>query len=160
MKTAALEIETPADEPVIRFSRFVKADPERVYRAWTDPDLLAQWLGPLYLTMTLCEMDVRPGGEWRFVHTAPDGTEHGFHGVFTEVDPPRRLARTFVYEPWPDATMDEWLEFEPVDGGTMIRGGSTHASLESRNAHIEGGMEHGMNESMERLDEVLAAVEA
>ena len=157
MKTAQLEIEVPADEPVIRFSRFLAAKPETVWRCWTEPELLARWLGPRYLTMTACEMDLRPGGAWRFVHTAPDGDEHGFHGEFLEVDPPRRLARTFVYDPWPDASMTEWIELEAVDGGTMLRGESTHASLESRNAHVESGMESGMTESMERLDEVIAA---
>ena len=157
MKTAQLEIDVPADEPVILFSRFVAGSPETVWRCWTEPELLARWLGPRYLTMTLCEADLRPGGAWRFVHSAPDGTEHAFHGVFLEVDPPRRLARTFVYEPWPDATMDEWIELDPVEGGTMIRGGSRHASLESRNAHVEAGMKDGMNESMVRLDELLAA---
>lgn len=158
MTTAAqLEIDVPAGEPVIRFRRFLKASPERVYRFWTEPELLAQWLGPRYLTMTECEMDVRPGGAWRFVHTAPDGTEHGFHGVFLEVEPPRRLARTFVYDPWPDATMEESFELEAVDGGTLLRGESRHASVESRDRHVESGMESGMTESMQRLDEVLAA---
>jgi uncharacterized protein YndB with AHSA1/START domain len=102
-------------------------------------------------------MDVRPGGTWRFVHTAPDGTEHAFHGEFLEVDPPRRLARTFVYEPWPEDTMHEWIELEAVEGGTMLRGESRHASIASRDKHVESGMEGGMNESMQRLDELLAS---
>lgn len=153
--TAQLEIETPADEPVIRFSRLFRTTPERLWRAWTEPAQLAQWLGPRYLEMRECEVDLRPGGAWRFVHVAPDGTEHGFHGVFTEVEEPRRLARTFVYEPWPEASMEEWFELEPVDGGTMLRGGSRSVSVEARDRHIEGGMEQGMNESMARLDELL-----
>jgi uncharacterized protein YndB with AHSA1/START domain len=158
MTTAAqLEIDVPADEPVIRFSRFLKATPERVYRAWTDPEQLALWLGPRYLTMTECEMDLRVGGSWRFVHRAPDGTEHGFHGVFTELEPPRRIARTFVYDPWPEASCEEWIELEAVEGGTMLRGESRHASVETRDQHVESGMEGGMTESMQRLDELLAA---
>ena len=160
MTTAAqLEIDVPADEPVIRFSRFLAAPRERVWRAWTDPDLLAKWLGPRYLTMTSCEMDVRAGGAWSFVHTAPDGTEHAFHGEFTEVDPPRRLARTFVYDPWPEASTLEWVELEEVEGGTMLRGESRHASIETRDQHLESGMESGMVESMQRLDELFAAGE-
>jgi uncharacterized protein YndB with AHSA1/START domain len=151
-----LEIEVPAEEPVIRFRRFFNAPRDRVWRAWTEPELLAQWLGPRYLTMRDCEMDLRPGGAWRFVHVAPDGTEHGFHGEFTEVDAPRRLARTFVYDPWPEDSLEEWFELEEVDGGTLLVGGSTHASVASRDKHVESGMEGGMNESMERLDELLA----
>jgi len=158
MTTAAqLEIEIPPDEPLIRFRRSFSAPRERVWRAWTNPELLAQWLGPRALTMTACEMDLRPGGAWRFVHAAPDGTEHGFHGEFTEVDPPRRLARTFVYDPWPEDSMEEWFELQEVDGGTLLVGASRHASIESRDKHVESGMETGMTESMERLDEVLAA---
>ena len=112
--------------------------------------------GPDGFTCTVREMDVRPGGAWSFVHTAPDGTEHGFHGEFTDVDPPRRLARTFVYDPWPEASMVEWFELEEVEGGTMLRGESRHASIESRDRHVESGMESGMTESMQRLDELLA----
>jgi uncharacterized protein YndB with AHSA1/START domain len=152
-----LHVEVPEGEPVIRFSRFVAASPETVWRCWTEPELIKRWLGPRYLTTTVCESDLSVGGQWRFVHTAPDGTEHAFHGEYLEIDPPRRLARTFVYDPMPEAWTEEWIELEAVDGGTLLRGQSTHASIETRDAHIANGMEHGMNESMERLDEVLLA---
>jgi uncharacterized protein YndB with AHSA1/START domain len=155
--SSKLEIDIPADEPVIRFRRFFAAPRDRVWRAWTEPELLAQWLGPRYLTMKDCEVDLRPGGAWRFVHVAPDGTEHGFHGEFLEVEAPRRMKRTFVYDPWPDASLVEGFDLEEVDGGTMLTGESVHASIESRDKHVESGMEGGMHESMERLDEVLAA---
>ena len=154
---AQLTVEIPEGEPVMRFSRFVAASPETVWRCWTEPELIKRWLGPRYLTTTVCEIDLRVGGAWRFVHTAPDGTDHSFHGEFLEIDAPRKLGRTFVYDPWPEASIEEWLEFEPVEGGTMLRGHSIHASVESRDAHVASGMENGMNESMERLDEVLAS---
>ena len=72
-------------EPVITYRRFVPAPPELVFEAWTKPEHLTQWLGPAYLELSVCEIDLRVGGAYRFVHRAPDGTEHGFHGEYLEV---------------------------------------------------------------------------
>ena len=69
-----------------------------VFRACTEPDLVARWWGPRYLTNIVKEHDARPGGSWRIVQRAPDGTEHGFHGVFHLIEPPSRIVRTFEYE--------------------------------------------------------------
>jgi uncharacterized protein YndB with AHSA1/START domain len=160
MNTPALEIETPADEPVIRYRRFVKAPPELVFRAYTDPGHMKNWLGPRYLETVLCEVDLRVGGRFRFVQRAPDGTEHGFHGVYSEVDPPHRLTNTFVYEPWPEAETVETIVFDAVTGGTMITGISRHTSIEARDRHVASGMEKGMSEGFEKLDELVASPDA
>lgn len=158
--TYQLDIETPADEPVIRFRRFVKAPPALVFRAYTEPEHMKNWLGPRYLETTLCEVDLRVGGRWRLVHRAPDGTEHAFHGVYREVDRPSRLSNTFVYEPWPEAEAVDTVEFQEADGGTLIVGTSRHGTIEARDRHVAAGMEKGMTEGYERLDDVVAALQA
>lgn len=160
MTTATLEITTPPDEPVIIFRRFVKAPPALVYQAFTDPEHLAHWWGPRRLEMVVCELDLRVGGRYRFVHRALDGQEFGFHGEYRELDPPNRIVNTFVYEGAPDHEAVDTAVFEAVDGGTMITGTSVHDSIESRDAHVASGMEGGMTESYERLDERLASLQS
>lgn len=152
-----LEITDPPDEPVITTRRFVKAPPALVWRAWTDPAALRQWWGPRVLDLVVCEMDLRVGGTYRFVHRAPDGQEFAFRGEYRELDPPRRMVSTFIFDGMPDAYSVETLALEEVEGGTMITSRSVHSSLESRNQHVANGMEYGMRESYERLDEWAAA---
>lgn len=101
-------------------------------------------------------MDLRVGGSYRFVHRAPDGQEFGFHGEFREIDPPHRLVQTFVFEGAPEHEAVETLTLEPVDGGTLLIGRTAHDTIEARDAHVAAGMEGGMRETYERLDELLA----
>jgi uncharacterized protein YndB with AHSA1/START domain len=158
--TPKLEIETPADEPVIVFRRFVKAPPELVFRAYTEPEFLKHWWGPRFLEMTVCEVDLRVGGTYRFVHRAPDGQEFGFHGEYREIEAPHRLVNTFVFDGAPDHEALDSAVFEAVGGGTMVSGRSVHDSVEARDMHVASGMEQGMNETYERLDEWVAAQQA
>lgn len=152
-----LEITVPPDEPVITSRRFVKAPPALVWQAWTDPAALRQWLGPRALEMVVCEIDLRVGGSYRFVQRSPDGQEFAFHGEYRELEPPHRMVNTFIFDGMPDAYSVETLVLEEVEGGTMMIGTSVHSSLESRNTHLANGMEYGMRESSERLDEWVAA---
>ena len=152
--TYAVTVST--DAPTIVVRRFVAAPPALVWRAWTEPDLFARWIGPRYLSTDVLEMDVRVGGGYRFVQTAPDGGTHAFHGDYLEVEPTRRLVSTFVYEPFPDASATDTLELEEVEGGTLMHLSSRHASFETRDGHLAAGMEGGMTEGFERLDELIA----
>lgn len=158
--TAQLEISIPPDEPVIAFRRFVKAPPALVFAAWTDPEHLPHWWGPRRLELVVCEIDLRVGGGYRFVSRAPDGQEFGFHGEYREIQPPHRLVSTFVYEGAPDHEALDTATFEALEGGTVISGISIHDSVASRDAHVAAGMEGGMSESYERLDEWLASLQA
>jgi uncharacterized protein YndB with AHSA1/START domain len=155
MTTTALDITTPADEPVIRTRRFVKASPDLVFEAWTNPDHLRNWWGPRRLEMVVCEVDLRVGGGWRFVHRAPDGQEFAFYGKYLEVDPPNRLVATWTWEGMPDDEAIETLVLEAVAGGTMVCGEARHKNIADRDQHIENGMESGMTETYERLDELV-----
>ena len=137
--------------------RFFKAPPELVYRACTESEYLRRWMGPRRLEVAECEVDLRVGGAWRIVHRAPDGTEFVFYGEFLELDPPHRRVGTFVWEGAPEHEAVETLVFEAVEGGTILNSTMRHSSVEARDMHVANGMEGGIIESYERLDEVLAA---
>jgi uncharacterized protein YndB with AHSA1/START domain len=156
----ATEIITPPGEPVIEVRRFLKAPPELVFRVLTEGEYVRRWWGPRRLEISECEVDLRVGGSWRIVHRAPDGTEFAFHGKFLELDPPRRRVGTWVYEGAPEHEATETLMLEPVDGGTMLVSTMVHDSVESRDTHVASGMEEGIIDSYERLDEVLAHEQA
>ncbi len=146
------------DLPAIDIVRDFNAPVAAVFRAHTDADLVGQWLGPRAMAMTIDQWDARTGGAYRYVHTAPDGDEHRFFGAFHEVRPDERIVQTFTYEGWPDGVSLETATFEDLgDGRTRLRIRSMLDSMESRDGMISGGMEGGMVESYERLDDLLGA---
>ncbi len=155
MTTSKLEVIAPATEPVIITHRFIKAPASLIFKAWTTPEHLKQWLGPRELVMVSCEIDLRVGGSYRYVHRAPDGKEYGFHGKYLEIDAPRRMVCTFVFEMFPQAEAIDTLTLEEKDGGTLVTTHSRHSSVEARNGHLNGGMERGMTDGYDRLEELL-----
>jgi uncharacterized protein YndB with AHSA1/START domain len=142
--------------PTVVIMREFDAPPERVFRAHTEPELLEQWLGPREVTMRTDVYDARTGGSYRYVHTDGDGTEHGFHGVFHEVRPAERIVQTFEYEGAPGEVVLETARFEDLGGRTRLTVTSVGESIEARDAMIASGMEYGIREGYERLDEVLS----
>jgi uncharacterized protein YndB with AHSA1/START domain len=160
MTTTSLDFRTPADEPTIIVRRFLKAPPALVFDAFTKPEYLVRWWGPRRLELSVRELDLRVGGSYRFVHRAPDGQEFGFHGEYQEIDPPHRLVTTFIYEGAPDHMAIETLTLEAVDGGTMLETSARHASMAARDMHVANGMEEGLADSMDRLDELMAALQS
>jgi len=160
MTNTQTEITIPAGEPIITIRRYFKAPPELVYRAVTEGEFLRRWFGPRRLEVSECEVDLRVGGTWRIVHRAPDGMEFAFHGEFLELDPPRRRVGTFVYEGAPEHEAVETLVLEPVENGTMLTSTNRHSSLEARDMHVANGMEQGIIESNERLEELLASMQS
>ncbi len=160
MTNIQTEITIPAGEPIITIRRYFKAPPELVYRAVTEGEFLRRWFGPRRLEVSECEVDLRVGGTWRIVHRAPDGMEFAFHGEFLELDPPRRRVGTFVYEGAPEHQAVETLVLEPVEDGTMVTSTNRHSSLEARDMHVANGMEQGIIESNERLEELLASMQS
>ncbi|MBC9714834.1 SRPBCC family protein [Streptomyces sp. TRM66268-LWL] len=143
------------DLPTIVITREFDAPPERVFRAYTDPELVVQWLGPRRLTMRIDAYDARSGGSYRYVHRDEDGTEYGFHGVFHEVRPGERIVQTFTYEGSPDGVSLETTVFEDLGGRTRVTGKSLMDSVEARDSLLKSGMEYGIREGYERLDELL-----
>jgi uncharacterized protein YndB with AHSA1/START domain len=153
-----LAIEVPPGEPAIVFRRFVDAPPDLVFAVWTEPEHLRNWWGPRQLELVVCESDPRAGGRYRFVQRAPDGQEHTFDGVYREVDRPQRLVRTFVYAGAPEDESVETVTFLADGHGTLITSRSVFPSFAARDFYAQAGMEAGLRESHERLDEWLEAI--
>ncbi|MEU8793188.1 SRPBCC family protein [Streptomyces sp. NPDC048643] len=153
-----LETQIEADPalPTIVITREFDASPDRVFRAYTDPDLVVQWLGPRRLEMRIDEYDARSGGAYRYVHREDDGTEYGFRGVFHEVRPDERIVQTFAYDGFPDSVSLEKAVFEDLGGRTRVTTTSVMESVEARDAIIKSGMQDGVRQGYERLDELLA----
>jgi uncharacterized protein YndB with AHSA1/START domain len=161
MTTSELEVIAPADEPVIITHRFIKARPELVFAAWTTPEHVRQWMGPRELVMVSCEIDLRVGERYRYVHRAPDGQVFGFGGKYLEIDPPRRLVCTSVFEMMPEHEAVETLTLEAKDGGTLITTHTRHATIAGRDGHLSGGqMEAGMAVGYDRLEELVERLSA
>jgi len=157
MTTTAHETEITADPevPVIRISREFNAPRHKVFRAHVDPELLVRWLGPRDLEMAIDYFDCRTGGAYRYVHRRGDD-EFGFHGSFHEVRPDELIVQTFTYEGVPDGVALERATFEaPEDGRTRLTVTSLVGSFAERDAMLASGMEHGVREGYEKLDELL-----
>ena len=154
--TQDTEITVDPDVPLVRITREFDAPPEKVFRAHTDPDLVARWLGPRSPEMRIDHYDCRTGGSYRYLHVG-DGFEAGFHGCFHEVRPSELIVQTFTYEGMPDSVSLERLVLEDLgDGRTRLTATSLVDSFEARDAFVASGMEHGVREGCERLDELLA----
>jgi uncharacterized protein YndB with AHSA1/START domain len=153
-------ITTPSDTE-IRIERVFDAPRQLVWDVYHDPELLPEWLGPRELTTTVEQFDVRAGGSYRFIHTAADGSEFVFFGEIREVAEPEYVVRTFAWEGMPGKQSVERAEFEELDDGrTRLVITSTFESKEDRDGMLESGMERGVNDSFERLDDVLARQQA
>jgi uncharacterized protein YndB with AHSA1/START domain len=140
----------------VEIIRDFDAPPEVLFRAYTDPELLAQWMGPRRYTMTFDHYELRDGGRWRFVHRDDDGNEYGFHGVFHGQPTIDGIVRTFEFEGAPGHVSLESATFEPKGTGTVVRATSVFQSVVDRDMMIQSGMESGVNEGFERLDAILA----
>ena len=150
------QIVSDPDVPLVRIIREFDAPPEKVFRAHTDPDLVAQWMGPRGLQNRIDVWDCRTGGSYRYVHSR-DGEDFGFHGSFHEVRPNELIVQTFTYEGMPDGVALEKLQLEDLGNGrTRLTTTSLVDSFADRDAFVASGMETGVVEGYERLDEVLA----
>ena len=154
--TRETQIAADPDVPLIRITREFDAPPSRVFRAHTDPDLVVQWLGPRGMQMRIDSYDCRTGGSYRYVHSDANG-EYAFHGSFHEVRPDERIVQTFTFEGAPDGVALEKLVLTDLgDGRTRLTSTSLCDSFADRDAMIASGMQTGIVEGYERLDELLA----
>ena len=158
MNATTHETQITADPtvPLVRIVREFDAPPAKVFRAHTDPELLKQWLGPRGLEMTVDHFDCRTGGSYRYIHSR-DGEDYGFHGCFHEVRPSEVIVQTFTFEGAPDSVALEKLVLTDIGNGrTRLTATSLVDSFEAREAMLSSGMDHGIREGYERLDELLA----
>lgn len=131
---------------------------ELLFRAYTDPELYKQWVGPKDLTMTIDKMDAVDGGSYRFIHER-DGHEYVFHGVYHEVLTNERIIGTFEFDGLPEKghVILGTTRFEELPGGrSRINHQSVFQTVEDRDGMLQSGMERGVNDGYEKLDALLA----
>ena len=146
-KTAKRETTIEADPnlPTIRIIRDFDAPPDRVFRAWVEPELVVQWLGPKSTEMRIDEWNARTGGNYRYAALENGEEVAAFYGSFHEVRPNERLVQTFTWEGMPDGVSLETMTFEDLgDGRTRTIGLSVVENLEGRDAIMASGMEVGV----------------
>ena len=152
-------VTTPADRET-RIERIFDAPRDRVWRAVTDPTLVAKWWGrgnPL----TIERREVEKGGHWRYVEHAPNGQSHGFEGRYAEVTPESRIVQTFEWDGMPGHVSLDTMTLEDLgDGRTKLVIVSLFHTNEDRDGMLQSGMESGLNESYAALDEVLESLAA
>jgi len=154
--TNALNLLAPVDTLAMDFTREFDAPVQAVFRAHAEPDLVKQWLGPRGIEMQIERWDFRTGGGYRYVHENEHG-KFGFNGVFHTVRENNFVIQTFEFEGARDMVNLEFMTFEDLGGGrTRLNGRSICPNVEARDALLSSGMEGGMTEGYERLDELVA----
>lgn len=139
----------------VRMERVFKAPRARVWQAYTDPKLIAQWWGPRKYKVIVDKLDFQVGGAWRFLNVDDKGEEYAFSGEFKEIVEPERITWTFKYEPYPNSVVLETVTFEDQGDETSVKSVSRYASIEELEGMVNSGMEKGATESHDRLEELL-----
>ena len=153
----AATVTLPGDTQIL-ITREFDAPARLVWRAWTEPELVRRWWHANRGEMTTCDIDLRVGGAWRFVMVSRDGVEVGFHGEYREVVPRERIVSTEVYEGFPDAEALNILTLTEVGGRTTVEVLVQHELKEHRDAHIESGMEEGLQDALDLLEQVAVSL--
>ena len=154
MTTSGSAVVTLPSDTQIRMTREFAAPRHLVYQAWTTPEHIRRWWHAKRGEVTLVEVDLRVGGRWRFVMIADRGFEVGFHGVYREIVPNERIVSTEVYEGMPDGEAVNTITFTEVNGRTTLTILTQHSCKEHRDAHINSGMEAGMQDAMDLMEQV------
>ena len=138
--------------------REIDAPRRLVFEAHTKCEHIKHWWGPRGSTLSVCEMDFRPGGAWRFVEREGDGQDYAFRGVYREIVPPERIVQTFEFEGMPGHVSVETLTLVERDGKTTLTTRSVFETKEDRDGMLQSGMETGAAETWERLAEYLGTI--
>ncbi|BDZ41758.1 ATPase [Paraoerskovia sediminicola] len=159
MSTNPTTVTAPEGLPYIDVVRELDAPVALVYRAFTEPDLVRRWLGPRSLEMELDHYDARSGGSWAYTHRDPEGNGYGFHGSFHSVVENESITQTFEFAGYPGHVSLETVTLEALDGDrTRTRTHAVYQSVEDRDGMVASGMESGLTEGYERMDELLATL--
>lgn len=149
----------PGKQDIV-FRHVFDARREIVWKALTDPSLIPNWYGPRIYEAIVDEMDVRPGGRWRFINRNAEGQEFGFHGVYHDVQAPERIVQTNEFEGMPGHVGLETGTLTEKDGKTTFESVALFSSVEDRDMNVANGMEWGARETYQRLEEVIAGLVA
>ncbi len=148
-------ITLPSDTEIL-ITRVFDAPADLIFKAWTTPELVKRWWGFDTSEWLVCDIDLRKGGQWRYV-IRDDEMEVGFHGEYREIAGPHRLVSTEVYEgfPDPDGAALDTMTLDEVEGVTTMTVLVQHSCQEHRDAHLASGMESGMQVSYDRLEDLV-----
>jgi uncharacterized protein YndB with AHSA1/START domain len=153
------KVTLPADDELL-IAREFAAPPHLVYRAWTEPDLVAKWWHANRGEIVSIDIDLRVGGAWRYVMTATGGFEVAFHGEYREIVPDRTLVTTEIFEGAPDAVAVTTATFTELgDNRTLLEILVRHADKQARDMHLESGMEDGLQDALVLVDELLTSLQ-
>ncbi|MBF2047014.1 MAG: SRPBCC domain-containing protein [Elainella sp. C42_A2020_010] len=148
----------PSDRE-IAVTRVFNAPRQLVFEAWTKPEHVKRWFGCGSMTMTVCKIDLRVGGCWHYVLYDPsNGTDHGFSGEYREIVPPERLVATERYEPVPNSDHLNTLTLTEQNGKTTLHILIQHQSKEQRDGHLQSGMNVGLQQTLNRLEDLLKSI--
>ena len=147
----------PTDEQIL-ITREFDAPKHLVYEAWTTPELVKRWWSGSLGETTIAEIDLRVGGVWRYVMVTDGGFEVAFHGEFREIVPNERIVSTEVYEGMPEEEALNTVTFTEAEGRTILTILVQHSSKEARDAHINSGMEIGLQKAMDILEQVAVSL--
>jgi uncharacterized protein YndB with AHSA1/START domain len=156
-KDAATTLTMPSDTEIV-ITRSFNAPARLVFEAWTKPEHVKRWYGLQFLTMTVCEIDLRVGGKWRYVLQGPDGSEHGFSGEYKEITPPERFVYSEGYEAMPGHDYLVTTIFTEENGKTRLTSRMLYKTKADRDGHVASGMESGMRETLDRLEQFLGTL--
>ncbi|MFN8533402.1 MAG: SRPBCC domain-containing protein [Dehalococcoidia bacterium] len=155
MTKNTLTVTTPSDREIV-LTRLFDAPRDLVWKVITDPALIGRWWGE---GTTVDQMDVRPGGTWRFISHGEDGAEYAFRGEYREIVPPVRIVQTFEFEPMAGHISVETMTLqEQPDGKTLVTVHALYDSREDRDGVIQSGMEHGAAATYDRLEALLLSL--
>ena len=155
--SGAATVTLPTDEQIL-ITREFDAPRHLVYGAWTTPELVKRWWGGERGEVTVAEIDLRVGGLWRCVMVTDGGFEVAFHGEYREIVPNERIVSTEVYEGMPEGEALNTVTFTEASGRTTLEVLVQHASKEARDAHVGSGMETGMQEGMDLLEQAATSL--
>lgn len=151
---SGFSVTTPSDREIV-IRREFNASRDLVFAAWTKPEHVRNWYGCGEAGLAVCDIDLKVGGNYRYVMRMPDGSEHGFGGTYREIDPPARLVYIERYEQIPGAETLVTVRFDEVGGKTVLTSTVLHTSKENRDAHLGAGMEAGSRQSLDRLADLV-----
>lgn len=156
--TSGTAVVTLPSDTEILITREFAAPKHLVYKAWTTPELIKRWWSGTYGEVTVADVDLRVGGTWRYVMVTDEGFEVGFHGEYRELVPDERIVSTEVYEGAPEGEALNTLTLTEKDGRTTLSILVRHSEKAHRDAHIDSGMEGGMQISMDHLEQVAVSL--
>ncbi len=147
------KVTLPRDDQIL-ITRDFEAPRHLVYRAYTRPELVARWWHADRGTIDSIEIDLRVGGQWRYAMTANAGFPVVFHGEYLEIVPDEKLVSTEIFEGMPEAAATSTVTFTDTDGGTTLAILVQHKNQANRDAHVQSGMEDGLQAALDHLEEV------